>query len=93
LHARSALLRRHKEKSLVDARNIDSLAGIEILSSWNFSQRIGTICKGWVPTIEAIAGRRNIVELLAQWRKDAPLGPEDQFPDVADMPLGPEDVM
>jgi antitoxin VapB len=43
--------------------------------------------------IEPVAGPRNIVELLAQWRKDEPLGPEDQFPDIADMPPQPEDIL
>ncbi|AZS79328.1 antitoxin [Achromobacter spanius] len=43
--------------------------------------------------IEPVAGPRNIVELLAQWRKDEPLGPDDQFPDIADMPPQPEDIL
>lgn len=32
----------------------------------------------------------NLVELIAEWRKEAPLGPEDQFPDIEDMPAKPE---
>lgn len=43
--------------------------------------------------IEPVLGPRNIVELLAQWRQDEPLGPEDQFPEIADMPLQPEDML
>jgi antitoxin VapB len=39
--------------------------------------------------IEPVTGARNIVELIAQWRKDEPLGPEDQFPDISDMPAAP----
>ncbi|MFG0232168.1 hypothetical protein [Achromobacter sp. 413638] len=39
---------------------------------------------------EPITTPRNIVELLAQWRQDEPLGPEDQFPETADLPLQPE---
>ncbi|NYT85009.1 antitoxin [Pollutimonas harenae] len=37
--------------------------------------------------IEAMTGRRNIVELLDLWKKAEPLGPEDQFPDIADTPV------
>ncbi|SHI42394.1 AbrB/MazE/SpoVT family DNA-binding domain-containing protein [Pollutimonas bauzanensis] len=43
--------------------------------------------------IEPVTGPRNIVELLAQWRKDEPLAPEDQFPDIPDTPSVPEDVL
>lgn len=42
--------------------------------------------------IEPVSRPTNIVELLAQWRKEAPLGPEDQFPAVEDMPAQPEDI-
>ncbi|MDX3975212.1 antitoxin [Shinella sp.] len=42
--------------------------------------------------IEPVTGPANIVELLAQWKKEAPLGPEDQFPDIEDMPAKPEDI-
>lgn len=34
----------------------------------------------------------NIVELLAEWKKEPPLGPEDQFPEIDDTPTRPEDV-
>ncbi|AMG37850.1 AbrB/MazE/SpoVT family DNA-binding domain-containing protein [Achromobacter xylosoxidans] len=43
--------------------------------------------------IEPVLGPRNIVELLAQWRQDEPLGLEDQFPEIANMPLQPEDML
>ena len=43
--------------------------------------------------IEPVTRPRTIVELLAQWREDEPLGPEDQFPDISDMPVAPEDVL
>lgn len=43
--------------------------------------------------IEPVAGPRNIVELLAQWKKDGPLAPEDQLPDISDTPTAPEDVL
>ena len=42
--------------------------------------------------IEPVTGPANSVELLAQWKKEAPLGPEDQFPDIEDMPAKPEDI-
>ncbi len=34
----------------------------------------------------------NIVELQGEWRKEAPLWAEDQFPAIEDMPAQPEDV-
>jgi len=43
--------------------------------------------------IEPISRPTNIVELLAEWKKEAPLGPEDQFPDIEDMPAKPEDIL
>jgi antitoxin VapB len=42
--------------------------------------------------IEPISRPNNIVELLAEWRQDAPLGPEDQFPAIDDKPTQPEDL-
>jgi antitoxin VapB len=42
--------------------------------------------------IEPVTRPTNIVELLAEWRKEAPLGPEDQFPAIDDMPAQPEDI-
>ena len=42
--------------------------------------------------IEPIAGPADIVELLAEWKKETPLGTEDQFPDVEDMPARPEKI-
>lgn len=41
--------------------------------------------------IEPVNRPTNIVELLAEWRKDAPLAPEDQFPAMDDVPAQPED--
>lgn len=42
--------------------------------------------------IEPVTRPTNIVELLAEWRKEATLGPEDQFPAIDDMPAQPEDI-
>jgi len=42
--------------------------------------------------IEPVSRPTNIIELLAQWQQEAPLGPEDQFPDVDDTPAHPEDI-
>lgn len=43
--------------------------------------------------IEPVTGSRSIVELLAQWKEEEPLGPEDQFPDIGDMPVAPESIL
>ena len=42
--------------------------------------------------IEPVNKPSNIVELLAEWKKEPPLGPEDQFPKIDDMPAEPEDI-
>lgn len=42
--------------------------------------------------IEPVAGPTNIIELLAEWKTQEPLGPEDQFPDIEDMPARPENI-
>lgn len=42
--------------------------------------------------IEPVSKPTNMVELLAEWRKEAPLGPEDQFPAIDDMPAQAEDM-
>jgi antitoxin VapB len=42
--------------------------------------------------IEPITKPTNLIELLAEWKKEAPLGPEDQFPEIEDMPAKPEDI-
>lgn len=42
--------------------------------------------------IEPVTRPTNIVELLAEWRNEAPLGPEDQFPAITDIPPSPEDL-
>ena len=43
--------------------------------------------------IEPVSRPTNIVELLAAWKNEAPLAPEDQFPLIEDMPVQPEDVL
>jgi antitoxin VapB len=42
--------------------------------------------------IEPVTKPSTISELLAEWQKEAPLGPEDQFPDIKDMPAQPETI-
>jgi antitoxin VapB len=42
--------------------------------------------------IEPVTRPTNIVELLAEWRKEPPLGPEDQFPSIDDTATQPEDI-
>ena len=42
--------------------------------------------------IEPVSRPTNIVELLAEWRKESPLAPEDQFPTIEDAPIQPEDL-
>jgi antitoxin VapB len=42
--------------------------------------------------IEPVTRPTNIVELLAEWRKEAPPGPEDRFPAIEDRPAQPEDL-
>ena len=42
--------------------------------------------------IEPVTRPTNAVELLAQWRKEGPLGPQDQFPAINDMPAQPEEL-
>ncbi|MBF6616829.1 antitoxin [Pollutimonas thiosulfatoxidans] len=43
--------------------------------------------------IEPVSGPSNILELLAEWKNDEPLGPEDWFPEISDMPAAPEDIL
>ncbi|KNE28002.1 antitoxin [Achromobacter spanius] len=43
--------------------------------------------------LEPMAGRKNIVELLAQWRMEEPLGRGDHFPDITDAPSTPDDIL
>jgi antitoxin VapB len=43
--------------------------------------------------IEPVSRPTNIMELLAQWRTEPALEPEDQFPTIEDAPLRPEDVL
>ncbi|MDD2745992.1 MAG: antitoxin [Acidithiobacillus ferrooxidans] len=42
--------------------------------------------------IEPVNRPSNIIELLAEWKKEEPLGPEDQFPEIEDVPAKPEDI-
>jgi antitoxin VapB len=42
--------------------------------------------------IEPVTRPTNIIELLAMWKQEAPLGPEDQFPTIEDAPTQPEDI-
>jgi antitoxin VapB len=42
--------------------------------------------------LEPVNKPANIVELIEKWRKEPPLGPEDQFPDIEDPPIKPEDI-
>jgi len=42
--------------------------------------------------IEPVNRPTNLIELLAEWKKEEPLGPEDQFPEIEDMPAKPEEI-
>ncbi|WP_018240845.1 AbrB/MazE/SpoVT family DNA-binding domain-containing protein [Ensifer sp. BR816] len=42
--------------------------------------------------IEPLTRPSNLAELIAEWKKEPPLGPEDQFPDIEDMPAKPENI-
>lgn len=42
--------------------------------------------------IEPMTRLRSIVELLAEWRKEAPFGSEDPFLVIEDMPAQSEDI-
>ena len=42
--------------------------------------------------LEPVSRPSNIVELLAQWRQEPPLGSQDQFPEVDDTPIAAEDI-
>ncbi|MBB5577853.1 MULTISPECIES: antitoxin [Rhizobium] len=42
--------------------------------------------------IEPVARPANIIELIAEWKNEDALGPEDQFPDIEDMPVKPENI-
>ena len=43
--------------------------------------------------IEPVSRPSNIVELLAAWKNEAPLAPEDHFPLIEDTPAQPEAVL
>lgn len=42
--------------------------------------------------IEPVARPANIAELLAEWRRESPLAPEDHLPDIEDTLAQPEDI-
>lgn len=42
--------------------------------------------------IEPVTRPTDIIGLLAKWKTEPPLGPEDQFPDIEDPPVQPEDI-
>jgi antitoxin VapB len=42
--------------------------------------------------IEPVTKPTTIIDLLAEWKKEAPLGPEDQFPEIEDIPAKPEEI-
>ncbi|APO79739.1 AbrB/SpoV domain-containing protein (plasmid) [Rhizobium etli 8C-3] len=42
--------------------------------------------------IEPVTGPSNFAELIAEWKREPPLGPEDQFPDIEDMIAKPENI-
>ncbi|BFL66263.1 antitoxin [Roseomonas mucosa] len=43
--------------------------------------------------IEPVRKKIGLVALLAEWAKEPPLAPEDDFPDIPDEPTKPEDVL
>ncbi len=43
--------------------------------------------------IEPVTKPSNIIELLALWKTEEPLGADDQFPDISDLPTHPEDLL
>lgn len=40
--------------------------------------------------IEPVTGPSTLRDLIGEWKKEAPLEPEDHFPDIEDMPAKPE---
>lgn len=42
--------------------------------------------------IEPVKTPANIIELLAAWRQEPPLPPDDQFPDIEDPSVRSEDI-
>lgn len=42
--------------------------------------------------IEPMTQPANIVELLSEWKKETPLGPDDQLPAIDDQPAQPEEI-
>ena len=54
--------------------------------------RVMIYCEGRKLIIEPVTRPSNIIELLAEWRKEGPLGADDQFPAIDDIPAQPEDI-
>jgi antitoxin VapB len=48
--------------------------------------------KGGKVIKEPVTKPTDIVELLAEWKKEGPLGPKDQFPEIEDLPASPDDI-
>lgn len=44
------------------------------------------VCNVLRAELESLNKPANIVDLLAEWKKEGPLGPEDQFPEIEDPP-------
>lgn len=42
--------------------------------------------------IEPVTGPANLAELLATWRRESPLGPDEHLPDIDDVLAQPEDL-
>ncbi|MDC7267193.1 MULTISPECIES: antitoxin [unclassified Shinella] len=42
--------------------------------------------------IEPVSRPANLVELLAEWRKETPMEGDDQIPDIDDIPVTPENI-
>jgi antitoxin VapB len=42
--------------------------------------------------IEPVGRPTNIIDLLAAWKRQDPLGPDDQFPEIEDRPAPPDDI-
>ena len=48
--------------------------------------------EGYRLIIEPVCRTANIVELIAAWRKEPPLRPEDGLPEIEDEPARQEDI-
>lgn len=43
--------------------------------------------------LEPVKTPTTLNELLAAWREEPPLAPDDDFPDIEDVAAGPEDIL